>query len=101
MTDHEAMNRMGLWVLFGMLAFLSVEKLFPDDDDEEESRNENDSNSSNETGVSSFIAQPSKKGNKRKSKKKKSKSKQNQIEKNQIPIQAKKGFRLFESVKVN
>lgn len=97
-SDHEAMNRMGLWVLFGMLAFLSVEKLFPDDDgDEDENKNENESNRSNQTGE--MIAAPSKKGNKRKSKKKKSKSNQNQIEKNQITIQAKKGFRLFESVK--
>ena len=27
---------MGIWLLMGLLAFLSIEKLFPDDDEEEE-----------------------------------------------------------------
>jgi hypothetical protein len=27
---------MGIWLLMGLLTFLSIEKLFPDDDEEEE-----------------------------------------------------------------
>lgn len=87
MSDHTAMNRMGVWIISGILTFLSLEKLFPDpDDDDDDSKQE----------ISSRELSNEAKGVSKRNKKSKSTSK---IVNKKQQVNTKR-FKLFESVKV-
>ena len=35
-SGHSGHTRVGMWVIVGLLSFLTIEKIFPDDDDEDD-----------------------------------------------------------------
>lgn len=58
-SKHNHYMTQGLWVIVGLLAFLLLEKMFPDQDSQEDPSTDPDLNSNSAVSISSFPARMS------------------------------------------